>query len=115
MRVLIIDDNVSITRGLIRLLAHHGLTDVTHVTTIATAFSILERQVFDVIVTDNLLPGISGLDGVDFLRTRHSGPIICLSGSGLNVEYQKAFDLYLDKPIDVADLAHHIRTVKVKK
>lgn len=74
---------------------------------------------YDLIITDNDLPGASGLDLIRHMRTldrRRGTPIIMLSASPYEAEARHAgADVFLKKPEDINVLVETIkRLVKIK-
>jgi DNA-binding response OmpR family regulator len=108
MRILIIDDDLTTTHALTHYLQTKG-----HATTIAsdsqTAIKTASRD-FDLIISDVMMPGISGLSLVNLLRTIHlcNTPILLMS-SLVNKSLQEAAlsagaNDFLSKPLDPEEL-----------
>lgn len=111
--VLLVDDEPDICKSLSSALSRRGMR-VTAVGSSGEAVAELESQEFDVVVTDQRLPGMDGL--LLLQRIRHLHPateVILLTGypsMGGAVEAIRlgAFD-YLAKPQEVSVLANRIR------
>jgi DNA-binding NarL/FixJ family response regulator len=108
--ILVVDDEESIRNAVGALLQENGFS----VALCPDATSALERlQVanFDCIVSDVRMPGLSGLDLVQTLRTieslRHI-PVVLLTAAGRPNDriagYQAGADAYLPKPFDPDEL-----------
>jgi len=67
MKILLVDDNESITRSTSNLLKFDGHECIT-VNDGRNGLSLLEGQNFDVVMLDINMPGISGLDVIDALE-----------------------------------------------
>ena len=107
-RILVVDDvevNLKVTAGLLKR------TEMTVTTAISgrEALEILERESFDVILLDHMMPE---MDGVEVLReirkTDKETPIIVITAnalSGVKEEYlELGFTDYISKPIKPAEL-----------
>ncbi len=110
LRILAVDDEPSITRSMHYIFsrphyevtsAQDGLAALAHLETGAAPF--------DVIITDNNMPELSGVDFVRELRKRNfAGKIMVLSAhlsAELRVAYQElGVQQLLDKPFDIHQL-----------
>ncbi len=110
IRLLLVDDEVGFLDSTARALSRRGF-DVRRAQDGRAALLILERQTFDVMVTDVKMPGIDGVELFRAVRRRWPTlPVIVLTGHG---SVQQAFQTcreglfeYLTKPCDLEDLAH---------
>ncbi len=103
-KILIVDDEVRLARSLESLTRHMGFQPrVAHSGLEAQKLLLLEE--FELIVTDLVMPGIGGLDLIEFAQQRGvRAPIVVLTGEGsvaTAVEALKrgAYD-YVQKPFD---------------
>ena len=73
--------------------------------------NIAQRQPFDVVLMDILLPGLDGLQLLTQLRQSHSTPVLLMSALGAEADRISGFRLgaddYLPKPFSMAEL--HVR------
>lgn len=109
-RILIVEDNPDAgesLRDLLELDGHH----VTIVGTGPMALEALSRQDTDVVLCDLGLPGMSGFDVVQAIRSDprlKNMPVVALSGYGQPEDRMKTkkvgFDAHLVKPIDIIQL-----------
>jgi len=116
MHILLIDDNKEIIFGLEKLLKESFYC--THVAySLEDAYMYLEKQTYDLIILDWLLP--DG-DGVCFLKEqRHkyhdTTPVLLLSSKSEAIEKAEALDAgaddYLEKPFSNIELLARIRTL----
>ena len=117
--VLIVDDNPSVTRALVRLLEHHGyLTVVCHTGTEALAYASRTKPAAAVV--DIHLPDICGLTLSKQLRTKFGAegcPIIVLSGDtsieNLKRLPQAGANYFLSKPFKSEHLVEQLRELAV--
>ena len=65
---LVVDDQDSVQRLLVRVLDRGGYHDVTTVSSCDEAYPLLKLKEFDIVLTDMQMPGGSGLELLTFLR-----------------------------------------------
>jgi two-component system response regulator PfeR len=74
-----------------------------------------QRESFDVVLMDILLPGMNGLDILTHLRRRHTVPVILMSALGAEADritgFQNGADDYLPKPFSVDELRVRIEAI----
>jgi DNA-binding response OmpR family regulator len=83
-----------------------------------SAFEIARTETPDVVVSDVMMPGRSGLDLIADLRSDHATaaiPVILLSARALAAEVAEGYSAgavdYVTKPFDPDDLVERIRKV----
>jgi len=113
--VLVVDDNADMREYLARLMRGAGHR-VTAVSGGASALEAARTQQFDLVVSDVMMPGVSGLDLVSALRrTPQSAdvPVLLLSaraGQEASIEGLEAgADDYMFKPFVAAELLARVR------
>jgi two-component system response regulator PfeR len=81
----------------------------------AEGLACAQREPFDVVLMDILLPGMNGLDILTHLRRRHAVPIILMSALGAEADritgFQNGADDYLPKPFSVDELRVRIEAI----
>ena len=114
--ILLVDDEVKIRRALGTALREEG-HDVVEAASAREAHRLISRQPFDVLVVDNLMPDMTGLDLIRELATEvseHERPQILMMTAHASVDSAiaamklGAFD-YLQKPFDVDELLVVVR------
>ncbi len=112
VRVLIVDDEPQILRALRAALKGHGY-DVQTAADGEEALDLLAVHPPDVVILDLVMPGKSGFDVVQDVRTWSKVPIIVLSARGEDRDKVTALDLgaddYLTKPFSMNELLARIR------
>ena len=77
--------------------------------------NIAQRQPFDVVLMDILLPGLDGLNVLTQLRQSHSTPVLLMSALGAEADRISGFRLgaddYLPKPFNPRELLARIHAV----
>ncbi|RMG20102.1 MAG: PAS domain S-box protein [Deltaproteobacteria bacterium] len=116
-RVLVIDDEVGIVKGLQRVLG--GAYEVTGVTSAGEAIERLEGgAAYDLILCDLMMPDLTGMDFYRWLETKH--PDLCarvvFTTGGAFTPEARAFlrsvpNPTLDKPLEPKVLVEAIRTL----
>jgi DNA-binding response OmpR family regulator len=116
MRLLLVDDDVAISRLVTNRLVHLGVS-VTSASTVAAALAALRHSAFDVVILDLTLPDGTGLDVLHSLRESDAPThVIILSGAGTEIDRVRALDLgaddYVVKPFFVRELAARVLAVR---
>ena len=113
IRVLVIDDEAGVRRIFSRLLSRAEM-DVTEACDGFEALAILEKQRFDVILSDITMPGLSGVALLEAVRQRDlATQVIYATGNPSLETAVRAVELgamrYLTKPIDHRTLIDTVR------
>ncbi|MBV8467001.1 MAG: response regulator transcription factor [Burkholderiales bacterium] len=115
MRILLVEDDVSLQRGLTR-----AVSDMGHQAVVASdgayADTLLAAEAFDLVILDLGLPKLDGLEVLKRLRARRKQtPVLILSARdqledrvlGLNT----GADDYLNKPFELSELEARVRAL----
>ena len=113
--VLAIDDEKAILDMLKRALDLYGFR-VEIASTGEEGIEKFEHTIYDIVVTDILMPGIDGVGVLKFIRNsdRADTPVIGISGTPWLLQKEK-FDLVLDKPFSIKTLAASVKQLAEKK
>ncbi|MDT8271756.1 MAG: response regulator, partial [Desulfomonilia bacterium] len=113
-RILIAEDNPQILRAMSRMISRLGY-QTTPALDPREGLVIFKKDPasFDLVITDLLMPGLSGGELVrELLRIRNDLPVIVYSGSGNSLELLKEENLpireYLQKPLSSNQLKEAI-------
>jgi DNA-binding response OmpR family regulator len=107
-RVLVVDD---IPENRILLCRYFGVRGFMMVQADSgtAALTMIQRQSFDAVLLDILMPGMDGIEVLKKIRAIHSRsslPVIMVSGKSARMDISLAMDLgandYITKPIDLA-------------
>ncbi|MEO8464616.1 MAG: response regulator transcription factor [Gammaproteobacteria bacterium] len=114
-RLLIIDDDIRLSEMLIEYLAPEGI-ELTAVASGVAGLRSAQRENFDLIVLDVMLPGLSGFDVLKQLReTGAKTPVLMLTARGDDVDRIIGLDLgaddYLSKPFNPRELLARIKAI----
>jgi len=115
MRVLLVDDEEDFLLSSAQALERRGF-HVDVAPNGVTALEKIDRVEYQIVVLDVKMPDIDGLEVFRILHQRHpSLPVVMLTGhSSLEDAFQTSRDGiadYLDKPIDMDELARRLRAI----
>jgi DNA-binding NtrC family response regulator len=104
-RVLVVDDHLQARQSIADVLREAG-HQVECLASASEALRVLERESFDVVITDLQMPGMSGLEFIHYLQRRpHGAQVLMVTAhasvaSAVDAMRHGAFD-YIEKPFDV--------------
>ena len=110
-RILLVEDDPDVRGVIAKHLEVQGYA-VVEASDGLEGLQLLEHEMFDLVITDIVMPFVSGVGVVRVVKTKHPGlPVIAITGQGkiseaMAAEYKS--DLVLEKPIKMADLMTHI-------
>ena len=114
MRLLIIEDDISLAKGLIQSLTQQGYT-VDHFDHVASALLATNQISYDLIILDLGLPDADGFTFLKAYRKKYISPVIILTArDGIEHKIQGldgGADDYLAKPFDQTELQARIRAL----
>ncbi|MGD9368897.1 MAG: response regulator [Desulfobacteraceae bacterium] len=106
--VLVVDDEKRIRDACIKMLSSEGY-EARGAASADAALQMIEDQHFDIILLDLMMPGISGLDALVQIRSRHPESVVIVITGYATVEHSieamknGAFD-FIPKPFSPSDL-----------
>ncbi len=114
-RLLIIDDDIRLAEMLAEYLTPEGI-ELTSVASGIQGLRNAQRENYDLILLDVMLPGLSGLDVLKQLREAGSkAPVLMLTARGDDVDRIVGLDLgaddYLPKPFNPRELLARIKAI----
>jgi DNA-binding response OmpR family regulator len=114
MRVLCIDDDRRLYELLADYFAPNGIT-LVHATDGAKGLVALERDVFDAVLLDVMMPGMDGLEVCRRIRQTRQVPVIMLTARGDEADRVVGLELgaddYVPKPFSPRELLARLRAV----
>lgn len=112
MKILLVEDDQLMLKTIILRLKKEG-HEITSCIDGKEAIEQIENQIFDLIITDIMLPYVSGLEIVGIVKETTSTPIIVLSSMGQEKTIEEAFELgaddYITKPFNLTELSFRIK------
>jgi two-component system, OmpR family, response regulator CpxR len=114
-RLLIIDDDVRLAEMLVEYLAPEGI-ELTAVASGIQGLRSAQRENYDLIILDVMLPGLSGFEVLKQLReTGAKTPVLMLTARGDDVDRIVGLDLgaddYLPKPFNPRELLARVKAI----
>ncbi len=112
-RILIVDDEATIRASLVESLTREGY-DITSAETGEEALAKTHSMVFDLVITDLKLPGVSGLEILQALRNQgNSTPVIMMTAYGdvdtaVSAMRLGAYD-FMPKPFKLGTMKKQVR------
>lgn len=119
-KLLIIDDNEEVLVSLYNYFIAKNY-DVTSASNGLDALKLIEseREVFDLIITDLIMPTVSGVGIISIVKKKSPDiPIIAITGWGEHPEAlakEARADVVLEKPVELSDLEKTVRELLAKK
>ncbi|SMQ68656.1 two-component system, OmpR family, response regulator [Devosia lucknowensis] len=119
MRILVVEDNLTLASGIERLLKQSGYAvDCVHDGLSAEA--VVSTEAFDVVILDLNLPELDGLSVLRSIRDRKlDSAVLILTAKDAPADRIRGLDLgaddYLTKPFDVGELEARVRALIRRK
>jgi two-component system, OmpR family, KDP operon response regulator KdpE len=111
-RILVLDDETQITRVLRAALTAQGY-DVRIANDAEEALLLFEEWAPDLLITDLMMPGLSGVEVCRAIRMKHATPILVLSVRDQERAKVEALDAgaddYVTKPFGIQELLARVR------
>lgn len=113
-RVLLIEDDPRLADMVRDYLALSGYR-VTHASTGTTGLALLDRDVFDLMILDLMLPDMDGLEVCRRVRAKAETPILMLTARGDAMDrivgLEMGADDYLPKPFEPRELLARLKAI----
>jgi len=113
-RILLIEDDARLARMVDDYLSGVGFR-VTQAATGKAGLALAERDTFDALILDLMLPDMDGLDVCKALRIRNQTPILMLTARGDAMDrvigLEMGADDYLPKPFEPRELLARLRAI----
>ncbi|MCB9707099.1 MAG: response regulator [Myxococcales bacterium] len=114
-RILIVDDNRDLAENLAELLADEGYATTTAASGEA-ALNLSVGSIFDLVLSDVCMPGITGVELVLRLRPRLPEPVFFLMTAFPSEVLRReaisaGVQVIFDKPVDLTDLLRRVARV----
>jgi DNA-binding response OmpR family regulator len=114
IHALLVDDDRDLASLLHEYLGSHDVA-LVHVVDGQAGLDVLEREAFDVVLLDVMLPGIDGFEVCRRIRSRHDVPIVMLTARGDDADrivgLEIGADDYVPKPFNPRELLARVRAV----
>lgn len=115
IKILVVDDDVKLTQSVCTYLNNSGY-EAKGCLSAEAAYDAMYGQLFDLIVSDIMMPGTDGFEFAETVRGLNKTiPILFISARDDLPAKQKGFDLgiddYMVKPIDFSELLMRVRAL----
>lgn len=115
MRLLIVEDDAALARGILKVFRHDGLA-VDHVSRGRDALEVIRMEPYSAVVLDLGLPDIDGLQVLKQIRQSHIAvPILILTARDATADrvtgLDQGADDYLSKPFAIEELEARVRAL----
>ncbi len=115
IKILVVDDDAKLTQSVCTYLNDSGY-DAKGCLSAQAAYDSMYSQIFDLIISDIMMPGVDGFEFAETVRgLNKSIPILFMSARDDLPAKQKGFDLgiddYMVKPIDFSELLMRVRAL----
>jgi two-component system chemotaxis response regulator CheY len=118
MRVLVVDDQATMRRIIVRIVEKVGVAECREAADAHDALRILAATKIDLIITDWNMPGMSGLEFIRTLRAQEAAktiPVIMVTTNSSRDEVMAAIKLgitdYVVKPFTAEAMAERVRAL----
>lgn len=115
-KILILEDEKPMAKALVLKLEHCGFT-AQSVGNGDDALKLIEKEKFDLILCDLIMPKMDGFTFLEKLKNKNLGiPVIVLSNLSQEVDEKKARDLgardfFIKSNTPIADIVEHVKKV----
>lgn len=113
-KILLVDDDIDLTELLAELLTLEGF-EVSTVHNGQEALKELERQTYDLILLDVMMPILNGIETLKQVRQRYIVPVLMLSARDDEIDRVLGLELgaddYLAKPFNDRELVARIKAI----
>jgi DNA-binding response OmpR family regulator len=114
-RILVVEDDAEMRSLLKDFFTEEGF-EIDSVSNGSEAFRILVRELFDLVITDIRMPGLTGLDIIPGIKKlQPEAPIIVITAFGSEEVHRRAIErgatAYLEKPLRFHELRTMIREI----
>ncbi|MBW2515141.1 MAG: response regulator, partial [Deltaproteobacteria bacterium] len=114
IRVLIVDDDSSVRNTIHEYIANAGF-DPTAAASAEEALDLVEKNDFDVVITDIRLPGMGGLELTKVIKQKNGADVIVVTGYSDDYSYEEAINIgasdFVIKPVRLEELLLRMRRV----
>lgn len=114
IQILIVDDEADVRNSMDAYINHAGFT--TELAASAEeGLDLLKGHPFDVVITDIMLPGVSGLELTKIIKNQYDSDVIVMTGYSDDYSYEEAITVgasdFVIKPVRLEELVLRLRRV----
>jgi two-component system cell cycle response regulator len=113
-RILIVDDKPEVRNSMSEYMRLAGFV-AESVASAEDALELLRNNLFDLVITDIVLPGLGGLELTRFVKKEHNADVVVMTGYSDNFSYEGAISIgasdFVIKPVRLEELLLRVRRV----
>ena len=113
-RILIVDDKPEVRDSMGDYMRLAGFV-AESVASAEDALDLLSKNLFDLVITDIVLPGLGGLELTQMVKKRHNADVVVMTGYSDNFSYEGAISIgasdFVVKPVRLEELLLRVRRV----
>ena len=114
IQVLIVDDEVDVRNSMNTYINHAGFSTELAASAEEGLDQLKDRK-FDVVITDIMLPGVSGLELTKIIKNKYDSDVIVMTGYSDDYSYEEAITVgasdFVIKPVRLEELVLRLRRV----
>jgi len=112
--ILCVDDESAVAESVSEYLNNQGFGTLT-AQSAEEAMDLLAEYHFDIVMTDVMMPGMSGLEFTRWIKSSYDTDVIIFTGYKKNCNYDKAIELgasdFWYKPFKLSDMLNSVREI----
>jgi two-component system cell cycle response regulator len=113
-RILIVDDKPEVRDSMSDYMRVAGFS-AESVASAEDALDLLRNSLFDLVITDIVLPGLGGLELTQLVKKEHNADVVVMTGYSDNFSYEGAISIgasdFVVKPVRLEELLLRVRRV----
>ncbi len=113
-RILIVDDKPEVRDSMSEYMRLAGFV-AESVASAEDALELLRNNLFDLVITDIVLPGLGGLELTQLVKKKHNTDVVVMTGYSDNFSYEGAISIgasdFVIKPVRLEELLLRVRRV----
>jgi diguanylate cyclase (GGDEF)-like protein len=113
-RILIVDDKPEVRDSMSEYMRLAGFV-AESVASAEDALDLLRNNLFDLVITDIVLPGLGGLELTQLVKKKHNTDVVVMTGYSDNFSYEGAISIgasdFVIKPVRLEELLLRVRRV----
>ncbi len=114
IHILVVDDDVALCNAMYEFIKMFGY-ETSQVHSAEQAIELLEKRCFQIVITDIILPEMSGLELTCLIKEKYDADVIVMTGHIEDYSYKKAIDKgasdFLFKPVQFEELLLRLKRV----
>ncbi len=114
IQILIVDDEPDVRESMDTFINHAGF-DTKLAASAEEGIDLLKDHNFEVVITDIMLPGVSGLELTKIIRNKYDSDVIIMTGYSDDYSYEEAITVgasdFVIKPVRLEELMLRLRRV----